>query len=187
MASKYGKNIYRISSSLVNGVYYYGGTVLFSGDVNGSFEVQFRHDSSGCGNPDSGIFVEIKDFISWTNIVMQYSLTGTASCWGFNDSNGYGKSVGNNGTGNLLAFDSSIDGAKNSINAFEDPAYTLKTRACDNNADNFMRFNSSGRSFFMYRRRDSSGNLAGPQHGRSCNSTGSGSVTTIKNIFVLEF
>ena len=58
-----------------------------------------------------------------------------------------------------------------------------KVFACDNEADNFFRFNTGVyRGFSMVRRRNVSASLAGIHTGRSCNSTGSGSVTMIDQL-----
>lgn len=187
MGTFYGRKGYKIDSSWVNSIATTGGTVLSSGDdSNGAFAVSFRHDLGGCGNPDSGIFVQLKDNIIWTGMSVEFQLLGSASCWSFNNL-GYGQAVGS-GTGNMLPYSEAAgDLCVKTYLAQNDAPYTThdKVNACDNNADNFFRFNTSVyRNCTFVRRRDVNGSLAGPHHGRSCNSTGSGAITIIKNIYV---
>lgn len=186
MSAVYGRPANRISLYHVSQVVVTGGTLLASGDSEGGFYVSFQHDQAGCGGPESGVFIELKDFIPWTNISMEFYLTGTAACWDFNNGT-RATNIGNSGTGNLLSFDSFLDRVHKSVNCFELPQFALKMSACDNNSDNF--FNSgyhvgAFKSFRINRRRNVNGNLAGPMHARSCNTTGSGSVTIIRNIYV---
>lgn len=186
MAVNYGRKGYVIQLSDVNAVYTTGGTVLSQGSVNGCFEVSFRHDLGGCGGPDSGIFVELKDNISWKYMSCQFLLLGQASCWSFNSA-GYGAAVGN-GTGNILPYsEAQGDSCVKTYLAQNDVGFTThnKVTACDNNADNFMVYNTNVyRRCTFVRRRNLNGSLAGPHHGRSCNSTGANSVTIINNIVV---
>lgn len=189
MATVYGRQGYKIDSSYVNAIAITGGTIISSGDIDGTFQVTFRHDLTGCGGPESGIFVELKDFMPWTMMSVQYELLGTASCWSFNESsNGYGTAVGNGGTGNMLAYSAALnDKCVKTYLAQNDAPYTTHviTSACDNSADNFMIFNGSEyRKCTFIRRRNINGSLAGPQHGRSCNAIGAGALTVIKNIYV---
>lgn len=186
MAVNYGQAARRVTSSEVYQVVTTGGTVLSTGDDNDGFFVSFQHDQAGCGAAESGVFVEIKDFITWTYVSMEFYLTGTAACWSFNNGD-RATGIGNSGTGNLLSFNSTLDRVHKSVNCFELPQFTLQMSACDNNSNNF--FNNayhvgSFKTFRINRRRNVNGNRAGPMHGRSCNTTGSGSVTLIRNIWV---
>ena len=187
MSTVYGRKAYSISSTLVSSIAVTGGTVLSSGDVNGSFEVRFRHDLGGCGSADSGIFVQLLDFTAWTMMAVQFELLGSASCWSFNTS-GYGNAVGNSGTGNMLTYSEAAgDKCVKTYLAQNDSPYTThdKVSACDNNADNFMVANTGVyRKCTFIRRRNVNGSLAGPHHGRSCNASGAGAITVIKNIYV---
>lgn len=185
MATLYGRNTRRITAADVNNVYTQNFTVTTSGDVGKGFVLDGYHTTGGCGTTDpSGVFIELKDDVPWTYITMEFYLTGTAACWSFNNG-GYPNAINN--TGNLLSFNSSLDRVFNSTNSFELPQFAIKMNACDNNANNFMHGSfqvGSFRTFRVTRRRNTSGNLAGPHHGRSCNSTGTGARTIIKNIFV---
>ena len=189
MSIDYGPKMYKVTSAQIHSVSVTGGTVLSSGDIgaNGEYEITFQHDLSGCGGPDSGIYIQLNDSVKWSNIVYRWSGTGTAACWSFNIS-GFGAAADatNGGTGNLLAYNESLgDRVSDSYLTWEVPAYQThnKTYACDNDADNFFRFNSGEpKAFSMKRTRNSLASFAGIHHGRSCSSTGAGSVTTIKNI-----
>jgi len=177
-----------VAAAQVNTVQITGGTILSQGDVAGvGFQTQFRHDLGGCGGPDSGVFVEIKDFMPWTYMSVQFLLIGTASCWSFNTP-GYGAAVGNSGTGNMLSYDTAAgDVCIRTYLAQNDPSFNTHNpvSACDNAADNFMIANGSVyRQCTFVRRRNINGNLAGPHHGRSCNSIGSGSISILQNIYV---
>lgn len=187
MGMFYGQTGTIIQPGHVNGVYTTGGTILSQGYDTRGFSVTFRHDLSGCGSPDSGIFVELKDFIPWTMMSVEFLVLGQAACWSFNTS-GYGNAVGNSGTGNIDTYNEALgDRCVKTYLAQDEPAYLThnKVYACDNNADNFMRFNTGVyRKCTFVRRRNINGSLAGPHHGRSCNSTGAGSLTIIQNIVV---
>lgn len=184
-----GRSSVGVTSSYVNAVHTTGATVLSSGDDNsGLYAITVRVDSSGCGGPDFGVFVQLKDTFSWNAISFRTALSGTAACWSFNNNPGFGIISPYSTTGYLLAYSTE---AKDQISlsylaqqdaqfSSHDPVY-----ACDNDANNFMRFNSGTFKFFtMKRRRDSSGNLAGPYIGRSCTSIGSASIVIIDNIFI---
>jgi len=178
-----------VTSTIVYSVTTHGGTILSQGDTDSGYEVQFRHDNGGCGNPDSGILVLLGNSVKWNRIAFEWTGTGTASCWSFmrTGASNFGSSTGL-GDGNLLAYSEAAgDVISRPYLTWEVPAYQSHDRiyACDNNANNFFRFNSGeAKSFFMKRRRATAfnGNFAGIHHGRSCNSTGAGAVTTIKNI-----
>jgi hypothetical protein len=184
-----GRSSVAVSSAYVNSVNITGGTVLSQGNAsNGGFAVSFQHNLGGCGGAESGIFVELKDTIAWTGISFRMTLIGQAACWSFANSPGYGLVPGFNTTGNLSTYDTS-QGDQISISYLAQQTPPFNTHdpvyACDNNADNFMNFNTSTyRYFTMKRRRNVNGSLAGIATGRSCNSTGSGSITIIDNIFI---
>lgn len=184
-----GRSSVMVSSAYVNSVNTTGGTVLSQGnDGNGGFVVAFQHNLGGCGGAESGIFVELKDTIAWTGISYRTTVLGTASCWSFANSSGYGLVPGFTTTGNLQDYNTSLgDQISLSYLAQQDPTYSSHNPvyACDNDANNFMIFNGGTyRYFTMKRRRNVNGSLAGIATGRSCNSTGSGSITYIDNIFI---
>ena len=183
-----GRSSVGVTSAYVNAVHTTGGTVLSSGDTdNGLYSVTYRVDSGGCGGPDSGIFVQLKDTIAWTGISFRVQLGGTAACWSFNVS-GYGAISPYSTTGYLESYSTAAGDLINlSYLAQQDPQFSSHdpVYACDNDANNFMRYNADTLKFFtMKRRRDTSGNLAGPYIGRSCTSTGSSSLVIINNIFI---
>lgn len=188
MAVYVGRNPVRVTANQVSAVTTLGGTILTQGDINGGFQVNFQHDNGGCGGAESGIFVAIRDFIPWTWISMDFEVTGSASCWSFMNSSAYGASIGNGGTGNISNFDATQgDKCVKTYLAQNDSPFTTHSNvyACDNNADNFFIYNTGiARKCTFIRRRNVNGSLAGPHHGRSCNTTGSGAVTVIKNIYV---
>lgn len=185
MATFYGIKTIKINSAFIHSVTTTGGTILFQGDINNSYEIHFRHDLFGCGGPESGILILLRDIIPWTRISFEWLSNGTASCWSFmNTVTNYGTATGTP-TGNLLEYDESLgDGIVRSYLTWEIPQFQSQTRtsACDNNTNNFFIFNGGiYRSFQMTRRRNTSiQSLAGIHHGRSCNSTGA--VTIIRNI-----
>jgi hypothetical protein len=191
MASAYGPNGNSVVASLVNSVNITGGTVLSAfDDFENGFTVTFRHDTTGCGGPDSGIFVEIKDFIPWKYMSCRFRLLGTAACWSFMNTGGgnYGGAAGSSGTGYMLAYNESLGDRIIRTYLAQDDAQFIghdKVYACDNESSNFMRYNGDQyKTFTIVRRRSVSASLAGVHHGRSCNSSGSGSITIIDQIRV---
>lgn len=187
MGINYGPKSLLVTSANIDSVNITGGTILSAGDTAFGYEVQFRHDLFGCGGPDSGVFVKLNDSIVWNNISWTWLGIGSASCWSFNVA-GYGAAAdpAGGGTGNLQGYDTSLgDAIVDPYLCWENPQFQSHNRvnACDNNSDNFMIYNTgSYRSFTMKRRRNSMASLAGIHHGRSCNSTGGGSITIIRGI-----
>lgn len=179
----------KVNATFISSVTTYGGVITSQGNTepDGSYAITFRHDNGGCGNPDSGILILINDNISWTKIAFDWEGNGTASCWSFMNTGGsnYGATTGTS-DGNMLQWSATNgDAIINPYLTWEVPEYQSHDRfyACDNNANNFFRFNSgSYKKFRMVRTRNSSGNLAGIHHGRSCNSTSA--YTIIKNIYI---
>lgn len=180
MGIAYGTNSLRIKSAHINQVVNTNGTIVSQGDNQG-FEFQWYPNNAGCGaTPNSTFYIELLDPIPWTNITYELYTTGIASCWNFNS----GGSLGN---GNLVAFNSSVDRVTRSVNSFNLPQYTIQMNACDNASTNFMHSSyktGTYRSFFVSRRRSSLSSLAQINLSLSCNSTGSGSIYIIRNIFV---
>ena len=190
MSVFYGRNAAQINLYGVNSVSTTGGTILSQGnDANGGYFIQFQHDLGGCGGPDSGIYIELKDTtINWTWISCRFQVSGSASCWSFSNTGGsnYGAGVGISGTANLLAYSTaSGDKLSKGYLSFNEPAFSTHDPlyACDNDANNFFRYNTGVyRSLTMTRRRNVGAGLAGIHHGRSCNTSGGGSVTIIDQI-----
>jgi hypothetical protein len=185
MATVYGINSLMVTTSMIESVTITGGTITAqTTNSNSEYEITFRHDLSGCGGPDSGILILLKNTIQWTRISFEWLGNGTAACWSFMEpGSNFGSATGT-GDGNLLAYNESLGDVITKPNlTWEVPEYQShgRTYACDNDANNFFRFNSSSfKSFRMTRRRNVNGSLAGIHHGRSCNSTSSS--TIIRNI-----
>lgn len=161
-------------------------TLVYSqNDSNGFYTIKAYHNAGGCGGVESGVWVKIKTSIPWSRLVCDFTVKGSAACWGFNG-NGYGAFT--DSSGNMASYSTAsgdIIFGPDATYSFENSSYTIKASACDNNADNFMRYNTSvDRTFTMFSRRNNLSNLAGPLHGRSCNSTGVDSYTIISNIYI---
>lgn len=181
MGISYGTNSLRIKSAHINQIVNTNGTIVSQGDSGQGFEFRWYPNNAGCGgSPNSKFYIELLDPIPWTNITYEVYTTGTASCWNFN-------SGGSLGTGNLVAFNSSIDRVTRCQNSFELPQYTLQMSACDNATTNFMHVSfktGTFRSFFATRRRDSPSSLANINLELSCNGAGVDNIFIIRNIFV---
>lgn len=192
MSTKYGTLSFPVTQSMVDSVTTTGGTIISQGDTgyNNSYEIVFQHDTGGCGAAASAIVILLKETNpKWRFITWEWRGTGTSACWAFNHTGAWAlEGTTSYNLGYLLAYNESLgDKVFNNYLTWEVPAYQShnKVVACDNDANNFFRFNSAQfKSFFMKRRRDSSGNLAGIHHSRSCNSTGTGSRTHIRNIYI---
>jgi hypothetical protein len=169
-----------VTSNLVNQVKFgaYNTVVTAeTGDIGtgGGYQVKSEHGGFGCSN--SGMYVELLDTIPWTNITYEVSVEGGASCWSFNHhTNGYGPSPG---SGNMLAYsEASGDRISRPFNSWEVPSFQSHNRtfACDNNSDNFYHGTyqvGNPKTFFMQRRRNVNGSLAGPHIGIACVGAGS--------------
>jgi hypothetical protein len=147
-------------------------TVTEAADGSAVVTVTMNQDvANGCSS-NNGVRILIKDVILWRRLYVRMFTTGTAACWGWNGDNGYGNGLSGPG-GNLLAYNAGLgDFTRLENNVWNLPQFRKYFSACDNNADNYMRFNSTGRSFDMYCRRNSMAALAGPSHGRTCSSNG---------------
>jgi hypothetical protein len=166
-------------------------TTTFNGDRNGSYVYEGYHNVAGCGGPESGVQIILKDNIPWTRISFLFEGTGGSACWSFMSSSGQRAVDTGIPTGNLLDFseaagDRIYDGwlsytGNGNVGGIDSP----RTSRCDNDPGNWMNFNTSlFRRFRMNRRRNVGVGLAGIHHGRSCNGTGTGNVTRISNIFI---
>jgi hypothetical protein len=187
MATGYGIKSTLVTSANIHAVNLYNCTTITAetGNIgpNGGYQVKVSHNTGGCGSEqDNGIFLELNDTVPWTRITWEWLGTGTGACWSFNHSSGFGGGAGPT-TGYLQNYDANLDVISRSFLSWEVAEYQSHSRvyACDNDANNFFRFNGGEfKSFFMNRRRDTSGNKAGIHHGRSCNTTGVFSI--IRNI-----
>lgn len=189
MSIAYGPSGIKVDQRLINSIGITGGTILSTeNNTENGFTVTFQHDTVGCGGPDSGIFVELKDTILWSRISCRFRLLGTAACWSFMNTGGgnYGADAGSSGTGYMLPY-SEANGDKilrSYLAQLESQFITHdKVYACDNDSNNFMRYNGGEyKTFTIVRRRSVSATLAGIHHGRSCNSAGTGAITIIDQI-----
>ena len=175
------KTFRRVTSDMIDSVVNTNCTLLSQGnDSTGGYAISYQFNLGGCGGTESGLYIKIKNTISWSRIFCKFTNEGTAACWTFNQS-GYGAIAPNLASYNAGLGD--IIFRWDALNAFENTAYNVQVGACDNEATNFMRF-SGVKSFYMFMRRND-GNIAGVGHGRSCNTTGAGSYCTISEIYIL--
>jgi len=201
MAIGYGAGRgYIVKASDVNAVYTNNMTIVTSEDVLGQYVFEGTHNTGGCGGPDSGVFIQLKDNIAWSKITVKFTLVGTASCWTF-----MGGGNSNDGTpggfygvagsppaemssfpgGNIEPYNESLgDRIFWDVNAFTNTAATMarKMNACDNDANNFFRYGGTKEFWATYRRKSATNGLAGVWAGRSCNTTGVN--TKIENIII---
>jgi hypothetical protein len=179
------KNFRRVTSDMIDSVINTNCTILSQGnDSSGGYAISYQFNTAGCGGPDAGLYVRIKNNIPWSRIFCKFTNNGVASCWTFNQ----------NGTGNIAPNLASYNTSLGDIifrwdatNSFQNTQYNVQTGACDNDSTNFMHgsFQSGNpKTFYMFMRRND-GNIAGVGHGRSCNGTGSGSDCTISEIYIL--
>lgn len=180
------KNFRKITPDLIDSVYTYGGQIITQGaDSNGLYTITFQYDNAGCGTPDSGFGVFIKDVIPWTRVVCRFSVTGTASCWSINQS-GFGGTAPN-----LESYNASLGDiiyTVDALNSFNVGSFQVKTYACDNDSTNFMHGGyqtGDPKTFYIFSRRSNTTSLSGPAFGRSCTSTGAGSRCTLSEIYVV--
>jgi hypothetical protein len=182
MSTVYGINPTIVTYSIVNAVYLVGSTILSQSEDNGGYTITVRHDT-GSSCESTGVFVQLKDTIPWTKISAEFWTTGSAACWTYMQPGGYGSSSGD---GNIATYDeSSGDRCIRTFLAQDDAQFSshAKANACDNDANNFMRYNTTVfRKCAFVRRRIVNGNLGGVHHGRACNEVGSNAITIIKNI-----
>jgi hypothetical protein len=184
MATFYGQNAYRITQAYVNAIYLVGATILEQSDVDGGFQIKFQHNT-GNACDSTGVFVQLQDLIPWTKISAEFWTTGAAACWTFMQPAGYGSSSGD---GNIYSYDEAAgDRCVKTYLAQDDAQFSShsKANACDNDANNFMRYNTTTyRKCTFVRRRSTLASLGGVHHGRACSETGSNAITIIKNIYV---
>ena len=174
MSSFYGRKGYRITQAEVNSIVLEGSTITSQADVDGGFQIQFQHNVGGCGS--NNVFVQLKDFIPWTGISAEFWLSGASACWSFMEN------------GNIYTYDEAAgDRCVKTFLAQEDTQFSshAKNAACDNDGNNFMRYNTTTfRKCTFVRRRNVNGSLSGVHHYRACNETGANAITIMKNIYV---
>ena len=173
-----------ISTEEINSIILQNATITsFGNNSNTVFEISIQHTSGGCGVPDSGIYIQLKDFIPWKYMAVTYEVRGGAACWWFDE--GGEMAV----TPNILTYDETKGDKiiQDYYGPLSDPAFAThqKTIACDNQTDNFMRYNTGViRKIRYVRRRNVNGSLSGVHCERSCSGITVNDTTSIKNIFV---
>jgi hypothetical protein len=147
-----------------------------TGNVGPRGEWQIKVNHTNCGCDLTQVDIVLKDNINWQYITFTMDTTGASACWGYNHGS-------YSSDGNLYGYDESAgDRIFESVNSWELEQFQSHNRtvACDNDANNFMRYNENGpRVFSMKRRRNVNGNLAKISFGRACNCNGT---TIVKNI-----
>lgn len=190
MAVHYNQKATLVTNSMVDAVITTGMTNTTNGDVNGSYAYQGTINLGGCGNPNSAVFIRLKDTIPWTKITCFFEMNGTASCWTFMGGSGFAEvspeTAGLVPGGNIEQFNSSLGDRifRDNGTFVSNPAYAVKWSACDNAADNFFRFNDYKSFWTTGRRTNVSNGLAGIFHSRSCNTRATGTYIRISNIFI---
>jgi len=178
MGLVYGSITNKVTSGDINAISLTNATIdtTFTGNngTDGSYQIKINHNNCGCNLTQ--VDIELKDNINWRYITFEMDTTGASACWGFNHGD-------YSNTGNLLAYDEpSGDRVFENVNSWENLQFIShnKTVACDNDANNFMRYNENGpRVFCMKRRRNVNGSLAAISFGRACNCNGT---TIVRNI-----
>ena len=183
----YKRTFRKVTLDMIDSYEIPNSTLVYSqNDSDGFYTIKAYHNGGGCGNPaESGVWAKIKTSIPWTRVVCDFTVRGSAACWGFNG-NGFGQFT--DASGNLQGYSTAagdIIFGPDATYSFQNSQFTIKASACDNDVTNFMRYDTGvDRTFTMFSRRNNLSNLAGPIHGRSCNSTGTDSYTIISNIYI---
>lgn len=178
MGLVYGAITNKITSADINSITLTSATIdtANTGNIGPSGEWQIKVNHSNCGCDLTQVDIQLKDNINWTYITFEMDTTGAAACWGWNNGS-YSSS------GNLYSYNEGQgDRIFESINSWELPQFQShdRTVACDNDSNNFMRYNENGpRVFAMKRRRNVNGSLAAISFGRACNCNGT---TIVRNI-----
>lgn len=184
MSVGYNINPLVIQYSDINAIYLVGATIISQDIENDGYTIRIQHNT-GSSCDSTGVFVQLKDTILWTKISVEFWTTGAAACWTYMQPGGYGST---NGDGNIFSYDESAgDRCIRTFLAQDDAQFIThdKANACDNDANNFMRYNTTTfRKCTFVRRRNVNGNLGGIHHGRACSETGANAITIIKNIRV---
>ena len=184
MSTFYGRKAERVTYAHVNSVVLVGASIQSQSDDDGGYQLRVQHNT-GNACDSSGVFIQLKDFIPWTGISVEFQTTGAAACWAFMQPGGYGSSGGD---GFIASYDEALgDRCVKTYLAQDDAQFIshAKASACDNDANNFMRYNTTTfRNCTFVRRRIVNGSLGGIHHGRACSEIGANAITIIKNIYV---
>jgi len=184
MSTFYGRKAERVTYAHVNSVVLVGASIQSQSDDDGGYQLRVQHNT-GNACDSSGVFIQLKDFIPWTGISVEFQTTGAAACWTFMQPGGYGSGGGD---GFISSYDEALgDRCVKTYLAQDDAQFVshAKANACDNDANNFMRYNTTTfRNCTFVRRRIVNGSLGGIHHGRACSEIGANAITIIKNIYV---
>ena len=184
MSTFYGRKAERVTYAQVNSVVLVGASIQSQSDDDGGYQLRVQHNT-GNACDSSGVFIQLKDFIPWTGISVEFQTTGAAACWTFMQPGGYGSGGGD---GFISSYDEALgDRCVKTYLAQDDAQFVshAKASACDNDANNFMRYNTTTfRNCTFVRRRIVNGSLGGIHHGRACSEIGANAITIIKNIYV---
>lgn len=184
MSVVYNINPKIVTYNDVNAIYLVGATIISQDLENDGYKLTVQHNT-GSSCDSSGVYIQLKDNIPWTKISAEFWTTGAAACWTYMQPGGYGSSSGD---GNIYSYDESAgDRCLRTYLAQDESQFYnhAKANACDNNSDNFMRYNTTTfRKCTFVRRRIVNGSLGGVHHGRACSEVGSNAITIIKNIKV---
>lgn len=168
----------------VNAIYLVGATIISQDVENDGYSLTVQHNT-GNACDSTGVFVQLKDTIPWTKISAEFWTKGAAACWTYMQPGGFGST---NGDGNIYSYDESQgDKCIRTYLAQDEPQFSshVKANACDNDENNFMRYNTTTfRKCTFVRRRNVNGSLGGIHHGRACSEVGANAITVIKNIRV---
>lgn len=182
MGTFYGIKPRIVTSADVNSITLTNATIVSAstGDIDtyGGYQLYITNDTASCSS--SGVYLELKDNISWSYLTFEIVLTGYAACWNF-ISSGWGGI-----TTNIYDYNESLgDVILHPFNSWEYPEFQThdRTSACDNNADNFFHGSfqkGDPKTFIMKRRRNVNGSLGGIYHMRACSSTGTTLIRKIR-------
>jgi hypothetical protein len=147
--------------------------------LNGGYQITTLHSAVGCGS--TGVYLELKDNISWNYMSFQFTSSNLVSaCWSF-CTGGYAPA-----SGNINSYDETKgDIVFTSQNAWEKSQFQThdKQGACDNNSDNFLHgsfYTGFPIITWMRRRRNVNGSLAGIALGFACTNGGTISISNIR-------
>ena len=183
MSTIYNINPVIVGPDDVNTIYLVGATILQQDvDSKGGYSLAVRHNT-GSACDSTGVYIQLNDTIPWRHISVEFWTKGAAACWTYMQPGGYGST---NGDGNIYSYDESAgDKCIRTYLAQDEAQFSshAKANACDNDSNNFMRYNTTTfRRCTFVRRRIVNGNLGGIHHGRACSEVGSNAITIIKNI-----
>ena len=185
MGTSYGKQIHKVVAADIDTLTQQNCTVITNGNVNGTYVLKLQFNEAGCGGSESGGNITINNLVEgwrWEYITFKNICYGNGSCYNFNET-GYG----GQGLNGLVTYNTSatvIDSVQWCYQSFEVSGISEIMVRCDNASSNVFRLGPDPKIFWTTRRRSSSTSSAGPSHGRSCSSAGSGATWELSDIIV---